>query len=138
MTLIIEITSELEYQIKQAADKVGLAPDTYILQILHESLQQQAPQKNVGNQLPKEEADLIQIINQSLSDIEWQRYQVLIEKRNAETLTPDEHEELINVSEQLENANTNRIQALVKLAKLRHMSIDALMAELDLKPLAHG
>ena len=34
MTLTIEITPELEHQINQAAEKAGLSPDIYVLQLL--------------------------------------------------------------------------------------------------------
>ncbi|MBT9317306.1 hypothetical protein [Leptothoe spongobia] len=138
MALTIEITPELEHQIKQAAERAGLTPDTYVLQLLHQSLQQQAPKKAIEAQLPKEQADLIQIINQSFSDIEWQRYHSLIGKRDSETLTPEEHEDLVTLSDQLEEANAERIQAVADLAKLRCMSVNALMPELDLQPIVHA
>lgn len=138
MALTIEITPELEHQIKQAAERAGLTLDTYVLQLLHQSLQQQAPQQAIESQLPKEQADLIQIINQSFSDVEWQRYHSLIGRRDSETLTPAEYEELITLSDQLEEANAKRIEAVAELAKLRCDSIDAVMAELDLQPIAHA
>ncbi|MEM8806040.1 MAG: hypothetical protein AAGF01_08445 [Cyanobacteria bacterium P01_G01_bin.38] len=138
MTLTIEITPELEHQLRQAAEKAGLSPDIYVLQLLHQSLQPKAFQPSSGTQLPKDEADLIQTINHSLSDIEWQTYDALIAKRQAETLTADDQEALIALSDQLEEANVSRIQAIADLARLRHTSIDALMAELELKPLAHA
>ncbi|MEM7062950.1 MAG: hypothetical protein AAF572_07290 [Cyanobacteria bacterium P01_B01_bin.77] len=138
MTLTIEITPELEHQINQAAEKAGLSPDTYVLQLLHQNFQSPPPQASSGVQLPKGEAELIQIINRSLSDADWQRYNALIEKREAEALTSDEQEELIAWSDQLENDNIKRIQAVAALAQLRHTSIDALMRELDLQPLVHA
>lgn len=138
MTLTIKITPELEHQINQAAEKVGLSPDTYVLQLLHQRFQSPPPQALSGIQLPKGEAELIRIINCSLSDTDWQRYNALIEKREAEALTSDEQEELIAWSDQLENDNIKRIQAVAALAQLRHTSIDLLMAELDLQPLIHA
>jgi pantothenate kinase len=72
-----------------------------------------------------------------MSEIEWQRYHALIEKRQTETLTPEEHEELITLSDQLEEANVDRIRALADLAQLRQTSINALMAELNFLPRVH-
>ncbi|MEO0986743.1 MAG: hypothetical protein AAFY20_14490 [Cyanobacteria bacterium J06639_14] len=137
MTLTIEITPELEHQLRQAAEQAGLSPDTYVLQLLRQRFQPRANQLNSGNQLATNEARLLQIINHSLSDIEWQNYNALIEKRQAETLTPDEQATLIRLSDQLEDANIKRIQAIADLAQVRHISIDVLMAELELKPLAN-
>lgn len=134
MTLTIEITPELEPRLRQTSEKVGLSPDTYVLQLLDQSLQSQAAQTFAGTQLSKDEAELLQTINYSLSDIEWQTYHALIAKRQAEMLTPDEHEALIALSDQVEEANINRIQAVADLARLRYTSIDELMAELELKP----
>ncbi|MEO0869804.1 MAG: hypothetical protein AAFY17_15480 [Cyanobacteria bacterium J06642_11] len=136
MTLTIEITPELEHRLRQASEKVGLSPDTYVLQLLDQSLQSQAAQTFAGTQLSKDEAELLQTINHSLVDIEWQTYHALIAKRQTEMLTADEQEALIAFSDRLEEANVNRMQAIADLARLRHTSIDALMAELELKPLA--
>ncbi|MEM9908116.1 MAG: hypothetical protein AAF921_24160 [Cyanobacteria bacterium P01_D01_bin.44] len=41
---------------------------------------------------------------------------------------------MIALSDQVEEANINRIQAVADLARLRYTSIDELMAELELKP----
>ncbi|MEL6136078.1 MAG: hypothetical protein AAFR42_01515 [Cyanobacteria bacterium J06628_6] len=138
MTLNLEITPELEKHLRQAASQLGLSVNTYAVQILHQSLQFQPAQATGTTSLPKEEADLIQVINQSLSDIEWQRYHVLIEKRQAETLQTEEQTALVRLSNRLEMANVERIQAVAKLAQIRNTSIPALMDDLGLKPVAHA
>ena len=80
--------------------------------------------------LPQIETNLIQKINQSLSQIEWQR--------QAEALTPDEQVELIALSDQIEEANVKRIEYVAELAKIRQTTIPAMMKELGLKPMAHA
>ena len=63
-----------------------------------------------------QEADLLKQIAQSLSQIEWGRYHELIHKRQAEVLTAAEQEELITLSNQIEEANANRIEDVARLA----------------------
>lgn len=82
--------------------------------------------------LPPTEAELLQNINLGLSEVQWQRYHTLVAKRRAETLTPQEHQELIEMSDQIERANARRIESLVELAKLRQTSLENLMRDLGI------
>lgn len=70
--------------------------------------------------------------------MQWQRYEELIGKRQAETLTPKEHAELIVLSDQLEEANVKRIEYIAQLAALRKTTVPLLIKELGLKPVAYG
>ena len=78
---------------------------------------------------------LVQKINQSLPQIGWDHYRELIKKRQSGTLTQQEHLELIAISDQLEEANVNRIGYLAELAKVRQTTIPALIKEIGLKPI---
>ena len=84
--------------------------------------------------LSKEESALLQQINEGLPPDVQQRYDALIEKRQAETLTPDEHQELIALNDQAEEADVERVKALAALAQIRNVSITDLMNELGLLP----
>jgi hypothetical protein len=132
MTITLEIAPELESQIKQAAANAGLSPDAYILDSVRQRLQQTKPRKLTH--LSQRESDLLQKINQSLSQIQWQRYRILIGKRQAETLTPEEQSELIALSDQLEEANAKRIAYVAELADVHQTTVPGLMHELGLKP----
>jgi hypothetical protein len=138
MTITIEVAPELENQIKQAAAKVGLSPDAYILESVAQRLQPAKHRASSVKRLTKREATLLQKINQSLSQLEWQRYWELIGKRQAETLTPAEQRELIGLSDQLEEANAKRIAYVAQLAALRKSTVPALMKELGLKPTTYA
>ena len=138
MTFTIEITPELEQQLKQAAEAAGLTPHAYAVLLLQQTLQPKTPASASDSHLPKPEADLLQQINYSLSTLEWQHYHTLIQKRNAETLTAEEQTELITLSDQIEAANVQRIQAVAALAKLRNISIKDLMNQLGLQPIHHA
>lgn len=131
MTLRIEMTPELEQQLQQAADKAGVTPDAYIVRLLQQNLKP-------THRLPDNEVELLQRIDRSLSHIEWPRYSNLLSKRNAQTLNPTEHNELIAISEQIELANAQRIEALGELSRIRNTSINNLIAELELGQIVYA
>lgn len=94
--------------------------------------------KRIAPSLPKEEAGLLQKINQGLPPDVQQRYDELTAKRRAETLTPEEHQELLALIDHIERADAERVQALTELAQLRNVSVTTLMAELVIRPPAYA
>lgn len=135
MTITIDLAPDLERQIQQAATQAGLAPDAYILEAIRARLEQNQTTPASAPHLSETEADLLLKINHSLSSITWSRYHDLIAKRQAETLTPEEQQELIALTGRIEAANVQRISYLAELARLRNTTLDALMAALGLKPM---
>jgi hypothetical protein len=129
-TITLELTPELDRQLRDEAAKQGLDPKHYILNTLSHHLDS-AQRKT--NPLAHAEADLLQKINIGLSQETWDRYHALIVKRRAETLNTEEQARLIEISDRIEQANAHRIEALIELAKLRNTSIAALMQELGIK-----
>jgi hypothetical protein len=122
-TITLNLSTELDDRLRIEAAKQGIAPDLYILKTLQERL---APE------VTPTEADLLQQINLGFSAQTWAEYHDLISKRQAETLTPQEHEQLIKLSNYLERQNVVRIRALSQLATLRNQSLDELMQHLGL------
>ena len=55
--------------------------------------------------LSKDESELMLNINQSLSEETWKRYHELIEKRQDETLTQEEHRQLLDLTEQVRKSD---------------------------------
>jgi uncharacterized protein (DUF1778 family) len=129
MTITIEVNPELERQLKQAAAQAGLSLNDYVLQ----SITQRLPRKRIkvrrAPQLSPRESELLQAINRSLSQVEWERYHDLVAQRQAETLTPEEQVELIAISDRIEEANAARIEYVAELARLRSTTLPALMKE---------
>ncbi len=83
--------------------------------------------------LPKAEVELLQKINEGVSAEVRERYDHLHQKMLDETLTPDEQMELIKLSDQIESADAQRLQHLIALAKIRTVTVDALIDELKLR-----
>lgn len=88
--------------------------------------------------LPKREAELLQQINQGLLPAVQQRYHELNAKRCAETFTPEEHQELLVLIDQIELADAERLQHLIELAQLRGIGLDTLMEQLGIHPPAYA
>lgn len=82
--------------------------------------------------LPQNEAALLLKINEGLSEPAQQRYDELIGRRQAETLTPDEHDELLHLSDEAERIHAERIAALATLAQLRQTTLPHLMHDLGI------
>lgn len=124
-TITLQLSSELEQQLLSAATEQGIEPDLYILNTLQERFQ-------THHSASTTEAKLIQQINIGLSPSEWEKYHALIAKRQAETLTQNEHQQLIATSDRLEKLNAQRVQALIRLAELRHQTLPELMESLGI------
>jgi hypothetical protein len=80
------------------------------------------------------ESDLLMKINRSIQFDLQERYQTLIDKRRSETLTSEEHTELLQLTEEMERLNTERLTALAELARLRQTSLANLMKNLGIQP----
>jgi antitoxin component of RelBE/YafQ-DinJ toxin-antitoxin module len=128
MTIHVNVTSELEQKLRKVANQMGISPDTYIVRLLQKDLQNQAE----APRLSPPESKLLKQINTSLASIDWERYGVLLARREAETLNDHERAELIAASDKIEEANARRMKAVAELANLRKTTVPALMETLGL------
>lgn len=88
--------------------------------------------------LPRREAELLQAINRGLPPTIKHRYAELNGKLADETLTPAEHQELLDLIDQVELANVERIRQLITLAQLRGVDLDILLKQLGIQPPVHA
>jgi hypothetical protein len=126
----LDITPDLESRLRREAAREGLDTQGYILSTLRERLA--GIRRSAVARLDADESALLQEINRGLPAETWEHYGELKGKRRAETLTPEEHAELIALSDQIEEMNVRRMEAVVELARLRQMSVDVLMADLGI------
>ena len=87
--------------------------------------------------LPPSEAALLKKINQGLPPAAQDRFRLLVAKRQAYTLAPDELQELISLSERLEQIGAQRLEHLIELAALRRVTLDELLDQLGIKPVQY-
>ncbi|HQV94241.1 MAG TPA: hypothetical protein PLA27_02105 [Anaerolineales bacterium] len=133
VNVTLTVPPEMERKLKQAANQLGLSPDSYIVQVL----QQELESRLTPARLSTEQTELLQRINESLSTAEWERYRFLLAQRDAENLNDREQAELISLSDKLEEANVRRMEAVAQLALLRRVTVPELMSTLGLIP-AHA
>ena len=79
------------------------------------------------------ETALVQRINRGLSIDMRKRYSALAKRRNRNLLTSEEHQELLELTQQAENQDVDRTAALIELAKLRQVPLRMLMKQMGIQ-----
>jgi hypothetical protein len=105
--------------------------EQFVTRLLMLSLPQDTPR------LSQTESELLLKINQGLPPATQQQLDALIAKRQTQTLTPEEHQELIQLTESIEQADVERLRYLLELAALRKLSLDELTRHLGIHPVPH-
>ena len=131
MTMTLDLPLELEKHLQDEAAQEGLAPDRFVLDALEERLYKRRAGQDVPH-LSKEESELMQRINEGLSEETWLRYHDLVSQRKAGTLTQEQHQELILLSDQVEMDYAQRLGLVLELARLRGTSLEAQMKTLGI------
>jgi hypothetical protein len=119
-----ELTAEQLLTAAEQLDPVAL--DQFVARLVALRARRQAPS------LPSAEAELLVRINRGLPEELRRRYDALIARRRAEALAPEEQEELLTLTGQVEALETERVAALADLARLRKVSLAALMKDLGI------
>ncbi|MCU0567134.1 MAG: STAS/SEC14 domain-containing protein [Oculatellaceae cyanobacterium Prado106] len=83
--------------------------------------------------LTAKETELLLEINQGIATELGDRYQVLLKKRDDETLGETEYAELLEISNQIEGFGVRRVEALSKLAAIRQVPLLKLMDDLGIQ-----
>ncbi|MFS8116972.1 MAG: STAS/SEC14 domain-containing protein [Microcoleus sp.] len=91
--------------------------------------------KNIAVSLPTQESELLIKINQGLPEELQHLYQALIDKRDRETLTKSEYQQLLESTEQVEKYQAQRLEYLTQLAQIRQISLTKLITQMGLKPI---
>ncbi len=91
-------------------------------------------QKNAPN-LSQKESELLPKINQNLPKQLLEQYEKIMRKCHEETLTESEHEQLLELTEQVEKSQVQRLEYLTQLAQIRQVSLTDLMSQMGIKPI---
>jgi len=81
------------------------------------------------------ESTLLKKINKPIPAEIQKRYDLLIVKRDDHTLSDEEYSELLELTNYTEQHTVERLKLLMELSKVRNVSLDDLLDELELKPL---
>jgi hypothetical protein len=87
--------------------------------------------------LSEREAELLQKIYHGIPTEMQERLNELIKKRQSYTITDDELQELIKLTNQIELFDAERLKHLIELAHLRNVPLDDLIRQLGIKPVPH-
>jgi hypothetical protein len=123
------------------AEAFNAAPKTKqkkALSAMRQALRAEKERKAEVPRLSKKETELFLRINRTLPPKKQERYDELRQKREDETLTESEHAELLKFVDELMTIWTDRLQAVVDLAKLRRISPRELMKQLGIEPRAYA
>ena len=101
---------------------------------MHRALQASLVRSPKEPRLSKKETALFLRINHSLTPEQQERYDELRTRREEETLTLSEHAELLQFVAEIETLWIDRLEALLTLARLRHISPQQLMQQLGIDP----
>lgn len=86
----------------------------------------------------KRETELLLKINQGWAIEKQAQYDLLSEKLQKEIISETEHQELLQLSDESEGVDVERLKNLIELSQLRKISLDTLMIQLGLTPPAHA
>ena len=99
-----------------------------------QSLRSLKASSNVSN----EENKLLKQINIGLLSAKQVRFEYLIARRDARTITEQELNELLKLTEEVEKNDTIRLKRIAKLADLKNMSLPEVVDYYKLQPIQHG
>lgn len=133
MSITIEIPRELQEKLETVARQQGKDVNSLIIEYLKERV---APGESIDQS--SREMELLEKVHLGIATEDWERYHELIGKRDEENLSEAEHQELLQLVNQVELANAERMKYLIELSILREEPLETLMEKLGVAPQPHG
>ncbi|MBD2453341.1 STAS/SEC14 domain-containing protein [Nostoc sp. FACHB-87] len=125
----VQLSSE---ELLKAVEQLNLSElEQFVAQVIVLQAQRKA------TKLPQAEAELLLKINQGIPVNLHRDYQELIAKRDDEILSEDEYQKLLQLTEEIEKIQAQRLENLAELASLRGISLNTLMENLDIHATNH-
>jgi len=126
----IQIKAQLSFDelLKTVEQFSSTELEQFVFRVFALHVQRKAPQ------LPNREFELLFKVNQKIPNNIQTNYDELIAKRQTETLTTEEYQQLLQLTEQIEQFEAIRIETMAELANLRQSSLINLMKELNIQP----
>ncbi len=86
--------------------------------------------RRIASMLSTGESALFERVNRAMPAIRRKRYDTLCARRAAGTLTAAEFDELLVLSDEIELLDADRVAAIAEVARIRGVSLDAMMTVL--------
>lgn len=132
----VQLTSQIELDVDELLRGVATL-DMQTLELFTERVLALQARRRAPN-LSRTESELLQKINQPIATIVRERFNLLNEKLQEGTISPEEHQEFLQLVEQIELADAERVKQLIELSRLRRVSLDVLMQDLGIHPPAYA
>ena len=129
-----QITVQTQLPFEQLIQTVEQLDASELEQLIAQAIRVQNKRKILS--LPKDQSLLLQQITQCIPNDLQERYNFLISKRQDNSLTYEEYQELINLGEHIEAIDVKRLENLTELAKIRQTSLNSVIEEFQLQPRA--
>ncbi len=127
MSITLDLKPGLEAALRDQAEREGVDLGTLAIRALEQTFKVETSTAGASR-----EDELLLSISKGTDEAIWNRYHALSAKRDAETLTPGEHQELITLSQSIEAADVARLGYMAELAKLRGISLRELRAQVGI------
>ncbi|HEX3131819.1 MAG TPA: STAS/SEC14 domain-containing protein [Thermoanaerobaculia bacterium] len=131
VTRKIELTEEQDRTLEQLASSQGRSVSELVRTGIDVLLRSDIP---FVPRLTERESELLLEINRGLPPASAERYSELMSRRRAGDLGPEEHRELLRLTDEAEQLQAERIERLAQLARLRGKPLRTVMAELGIRP----
>jgi hypothetical protein len=125
MTITLDLKPEIEATLLDQAAREGVDAKTLVVR----TLEHQYGGGSVSSAGSRDAALLLQI-SEGPSELTWRRYKELSARRDSESLTLADQDELMSLSEKIELAGVRRIELMAELAKLRGITLRQLSKQL--------
>ena len=127
MSLTLQLSPDAQARYQAQADKNGLPVAEYVRRFLQTVEPADA------------ESELVHRIRNAVpADLQHRFNRLYAKRRRApETLTESEYAELLRLTDAIEACDATRAHNLVRVAGLRNVSVDTVIAQLGLKPITH-
>lgn len=119
MTITIDIKPETESRVRVLAAAEGTSPESFLSTLIEKDIQELSFPDGIT---AEDEAHLLQQINRGFTEEQWQRYHQLRSKLQDGSLSDEEHQELLQLSDHREMQNVQRLAMLAQLAQMRGVS----------------
>jgi uncharacterized membrane protein YccC len=126
----VQVNSQIEIDFADMLQGVARLENNELEQFADQVIALRAQRR--ASSLPQHEAELLQRINHGISTEMRMRLRQLSDKVLEEIATDDEQDELIQLSNRIEEADAQRLRDLTLLANIRKVSLDELMKQLDI------
>lgn len=127
---VIQVNSNINISMKDILKGVSNLETTELEYFLTEVSQILAQRKT--NYLSERETDLLQKIHYNIPLNIRKRHKRLSKRLDIETITEEEYKELKMIIHVIEKKDVERLHAMIELAKIRCVSLDELMEDLEL------